>query len=98
MSIKNQIEAKLTKIAKLQAEVAELQAKADNEVNVESFTPNVTVIDFKFGKGEAQTVRTGTVLGVKKGEKGGTVVKALVGTGADTEVVGLFPSQIVAVR
>lgn len=98
MSIAKQIAAKNAKIAKLQAEVEAMTAKVIAGANAEAFVPGVTVITFTVGKGEKQRVLTGKVLGVKRADKGGTVVKAMVGEGADTAVVGLFPSQIITVE
>jgi hypothetical protein len=97
MSISKQIEAIDTKIAALTTKRAELVAKQGLEVDVETLVPGVTQITFVTGKADAKRALTGIFLGSKRAEKGGTVVKAQVGTGIDTEIIGLFPSQIVSV-
>ncbi len=96
-NIAKQIAAIDTKIAELTAKRAELVEKQGKEVNVDAFVPNVTVLTFTVGKGDKQRTETGKFLGVKRAEKGGTVVKALVGEGASAEIIGLFPSQITSV-
>lgn len=98
MSIAKQIEALDKKIADLTAKRVELVEKQGKEVNVDAFVPNTTIISFTQGKGDKlRTVVGAKFLGVKKAEKGGTVVKVLVGEGASAEIVGLFPSQITSV-
>jgi hypothetical protein len=57
-------------------------------------------IAFLFGRGDKQVEREGKITGIRvpaEGEKGGTVVKVLVGEGYDAEICGVFPSKVLRV-
>lgn len=97
MSIAKQIAAIDAKIAALNEKRAELVEKQGREVNVDAFVAGVTKLTFTVGKDDKKRTLEGIFLGAKRADKGGTVVKAQVGSGVDTEIIGLFPSQIVSV-
>lgn len=57
-------------------------------------------IAFLFGRGDKQVEREGKITGIRvpaAGDKGGTVVKVLVGEGYDAEICGVFPSKVLRV-
>jgi hypothetical protein len=97
MSNRAKHQAILARIAKLQIEADKLKPLADAELDTTAVNAGDT-IEFTYGRGDAATKRTGTVLGVSKPEgKGPTIVKVLSGEGVSTEVLSVFPSAITAV-
>jgi hypothetical protein len=98
MSNKAKLTAIRARIAKLQEEEVKLAELAANEVDTDVVAGSV--ITFKFGRAEkARNIEGGLVLGVKGGEgtKSPTILRVQFGTGADTDIVSIFPSQVLAV-
>lgn len=95
MSARQKIESINAKIKELEAKKAELQAAADAEVDTGSIAEGDEVTA-NYGRGDKARVVTGKVLGVTNNGKV-DIVKALIGTGADSEIISLFKQQITGV-
>lgn len=91
-------------LAALAAKIAKLQAAYDariaaGEVDATPLTaeqlPAGTKIEFNVkGKDGSVSVTVASVLAVVAFPKGGTIVKAITGTGADTRIVSPFLTQV----
>lgn len=89
------IAALKAKIEKMQTQVTELEAAAENEVDTSKLAPGVKV-QFNYGRPAKSLI--GVIKGVKvpaEGQKGGTIVRIETGEGADADIVSVFPSAIV---
>ena len=92
------IDAIDARIVKLNTERAALVAALANQINPAELAGKE--VAYSFGRGEAKTTRTGTVLGVTfpdAGKKGAPIVRVLTGKGAESRIDGIFVSQIVSV-
>ena len=85
------------KLAKLRAEPEAKEPKAKKVK--EEYVPAVgDKVDFYFGRGDNRAVQSGVVLGIREpgeGEKGGRIVKVMVGEGYDADIKGVFLSALI---
>jgi hypothetical protein len=91
----SKIESLKARVAKLNEQIAKLEAAAVNDITTDKLVPDQTVVTFVSGKDK--TPATGTVLAVVVNEKGGTVVRVFVSAGADSRIASPFMSQITAI-
>lgn len=90
------IAKKTAMIAKLQAEVLELQSQADNEVDPSTVVVGAAV-EFIYGRAENKKSLAGVVTGVKSQEKGGALVRIRVGEGFDEQTYTVFVNAVTKV-
>lgn len=87
------------RITKLQAELAEAQAAAANEVDPAKVVDGASV-DFDYGKKPNVKTLTGLVLGVKQPEdgKGGAQARVAVGEGFDAQTLTIYVAQVTKIH
>lgn len=95
-SIATQVAAIEARIAKLTASREALLAKQ----NANTVLPEIgATITFNYGRrAETKKVLTGTVLGItlpQEGKPGAPIIKALAGSGLETQVVSLYVTDII---
>lgn len=84
------------KIAKLQAQRAEIAAKADSEVDFARVEQG-TIITFEYGRAEKRRTLTGVVMGRKGQDKGPDLLKVRVGEGFEAEIVQTLITSVTQV-
>lgn len=95
-NLNTRIEALTARIAKDQAELTKLRAKAEAGITVEKLTPGTEVVAV-YGRGDNKKELNAVVLGVDVPVKGGTQVKVQFGTGYETEIVTVSLSAILRI-